>query len=118
VRRSDGRAIRVSSRPGGFGPPDPERQALFEKISSGRASGDESERLTALMERRSEDILTTPVEELYDVHEVDAPAPPMARVFSSVDCTRCNEPTMETRLHLLDGETLCRPCFDQALAEE
>jgi len=116
VRRSDGRAIRVSGKPGGFGPPDPEREELFDRIRSGRASAEEAAHFSALMRERSERVLSTPVEELYDVRSVDAPLPPMARVLASVDCGACGEATMETRIRLLDGASLCPPCFDEALA--
>ena len=118
VRRSDGRSIRVSGKPGSWARPDPEREELFEKIRSGKASPEDNERFSALMSERSENILATPVEELYDVKEVEAPAPPMARVFASVDCQACGEATMETRIRLLDGANLCPPCFDEALARE
>ncbi len=85
LRRSDGRAVRVSLRPGGFGPD-------------------------------SESLLQRPVEELYDVQEVDVELPAPARVFTSVCCASCGEPTMETRVRRLSGEQLCQPCFEQRLA--
>jgi formylmethanofuran dehydrogenase subunit E len=34
-----------------------------------------------------------------------------------VACASCTEPTMETRIRLLDGRELCPPCFEAALAE-
>ncbi len=116
VRRSDGHAIRVSGRPGSWARPDPELAALSETLSPGRTTPDDGQRFSALMQERSERILATPVEELYDVQTVDAPAPPAARVFSSVECQACREPTMETRIRLLEGATLCPPCFAAALA--
>ncbi|MDQ6947474.1 MAG: FmdE family protein, partial [Actinomycetota bacterium] len=41
IRRSDGRAIRVSGRGGESQPPDPGREAAFAAMSSGRASDDD-----------------------------------------------------------------------------
>jgi len=99
LRRSDGRAVRVSMRPGGFGPPDPDRETRF-----------------AGHRERSQQILATPLEELYDVRDVDVDLPPLARVFASVECASCGEPTMETRVRRLAGRELCPPCFDAALA--
>jgi len=116
VRRSDGRAIRISTRPGGWGPPDPEREALFPKIRSGAASPEERKRFFALMQQRSELVMAMPIEEMYRVEEVDTAVPPAARVLTSIECESCGEPTMETRISLLEGRQLCSPCFDQAVA--
>jgi len=120
IRRADGRAIRISGRPGGGGAPapDPEREELFAGMRSGDASVDDRERFFAVMQERSEVILHAPLDDLYDVREVDAVVPPTARVFTSIVCESCGEPTMETRIHLLDGRRLCPPCFDVAVAED
>jgi len=95
IRRSDGKAIRISPKPGSWGRP-------------GAAPTTREERSAAL--------LRVPVEDLYDVREVSVTAPPMARVMASVDCASCGEPTMETRIRRLDGAELCGPCFDARLA--
>ncbi len=120
IRRADGRAVRISSRSGGGGAPapDPERKKLMAAMQSGRATDDDRERFSALMRERSDAVLRAPLEELYDVCPVEAVIPPTARVFASIDCASCGEPTMETRIHLLDGRQFCPPCFDQAVAED
>jgi len=107
VRRADGRAIRISGRPGGWEPP-----------RSAEPSGGDREGSTSSMQARAEAILAAPLEELYEVRPVDAVVPPTARVFASLDCGSCREATMETRIRLLDGRQLCPPCFDLAVAEE
>lgn len=98
VRRSDDRAIRISSRPGGFGR---------------RSEGGGAE---LSHEERSRRILAAPIQDLYDVRDVDVPVPPLARVFTSVTCAGCPEPTMETRIRHVGGAEYCPPCFDSALA--
>ncbi len=120
IRRGDGRAVRISGRPGGGGAPapDPERKKLLVAMQSDRATDDDRERFSSLMRVRSEAILRAPLDELYDVRPVEAVLPPTARVFASIDCASCREPTMETRIHLLNGRQLCPPCFDQAVAED
>ena len=115
VRRSDGRAIRVSTRPGAWGP-GTQREDLLAKMRSGTATAEDGQRLAALMQESSNRILSMPVDELYEVREVDVAVPSPARVFASVDCAACGEPTMETRIQRLDGRELCRPCFEAALA--
>jgi len=105
IRRSDGKAVRISGRPGAGMP-----------AGSGDASGGDRERFFALTQERSKAILGAPLHEMYDVRAVDAVVPPMARGFASIDCQSCGEATMETRIHLLDGRQLCPPCFDRAVA--
>jgi len=107
VRRSDGRAIRISGRPEGWGRPRPPASA-----------GEGSERSMASMRERSDAILGAPLDELYEVRQVDAVVPPTARVLASLDCGACGEATMETRIRLLDGRQLCPPCFERAVVED
>lgn len=116
VRRSDGRAVRVSSRPGTWGGHDPEWLGLFAKMRAGAATAEERQRFAAQQAERSARIMAAPIDELYDIREVDVPAPPPARILTSVTCAWCEEPTMETRIRRLDGKELCPPCFEQSLA--
>lgn len=116
LRRSDGRAVRMSMRPGGIGADGTERSELRARISSGEATSEDRERLSILHREHSESLLRRPLEELYDVREVDVSLPPLARVFTSVVCAGCGEPTMETRVRRLSGEQLCQPCFELRIA--
>ncbi len=120
IRRSDGRAIRVSGRGGESHPPDPDpaREAVFAAMGSGAASDEDRERFSAVMQERSAAILAAPLDDMYEVREVEAVVPPSARVFASIACATCGEATMETRIHLLDGRQLCPPCFDVAVADD
>ncbi len=116
IRRSDGKAIRIATRPGAFGN-DPERMELFAKMRAGRATGEEQARLQALQLARSEEILDAPEADLHAVQELrEVAIPPMARVHASVTCAECGEPTMETRIRRLRGRELCPSCFGAALA--
>lgn len=116
VRRSDGKAVRVSTRPDAWGPPNVERDDLFARVRNGTATGEERTRFWQLQRDRSLAILNAPLEELYNVQPVTAEVPPAARVHTSVICASCGEPTMETRLRRLEGRDLCPPCFDDELA--
>lgn len=115
-RRSDGRAIRVVGRPRAWGPADPEWEELFATVRAGTATPEQRERFSSLHRARAEHLLSVPIEDLYDVAEVDIEMPRRARIHASQPCADCGEATMETRLRLLDGQHLCPPCFDAALA--
>ncbi len=112
IRRSDGRAVRVSTRPGVFGD-DPE---LRSAISSGTATDAQRQRFWELQRARSVDLLEAPIEQLYEVREVDAEVPARARVFASIPCDACGEPTMRPRIREVEGRQLCPPCAEQVIA--
>lgn len=114
IRRSDGKAIRVVTRPDGWPPHDPEREALREKVRAGTATGAEERRYGELRAERALAVLTVPEERLFEVQEVRVEAPRPARVRDSVPCGNCGEMTMETRIRRSDGRDLCIPCFERA----
>jgi formylmethanofuran dehydrogenase subunit E len=116
VRRSDGKAVRVSTRPGAWSTRDPEWLSLFARVRAGTASPEERSAFAAAQRERSERVLDVPLDELYHVREVDVVAPRPARILASVVCEACGEATMETRVRRLDGRELCLPCFEDALA--
>jgi formylmethanofuran dehydrogenase subunit E len=116
IRRSDGKAIRISTRPGAFGR-GPEYSELSAKVRKKRATEEEQARFKELRTNRSEAILQAPEEELYAAEELEnVEIPPMARIHNSVTCAECGEPTMETRVRKLQGKELCPACFEAALS--
>ena len=116
LRRSDGRAIRVSSYADALASGSPEWEELFARVRAGAATAEERRRFWEIQQQRSEAILAAPVNQLYDVREVQVSVPPNARILTSVVCAACGEATMETRIRRLDGRELCPPCFEAALA--
>ena len=112
IRRSDGKAIRIVTRPNGWPPDHPERQALFEKIRSDTATEEERRRYWELHEQRALAVLSIPEEQLFEVREVQANIPRQARVHVSLACDACGEMTMETRIRRFVGRNLCIPCFE------
>jgi formylmethanofuran dehydrogenase subunit E len=116
-RRSDGRAVRIAARPDAW-PRDAEHHALFAKVRAGQATDAEKARFQELHGAQSRKVLDLDPESLFKVEEITGPPPRKARIHASVVCARCGEGTMETRVRRLDGNELCPPCFDAALAGE
>ncbi len=114
IRRSDGKALRIVTRPNAFGPPDPERQALFERVRSGATTEEEQARFDALHGQRVQQVLDAPEEALFEVREVEPRIPARARVMTSLACEACGEMAMETRTRNFRGQVLCLPCFEAA----
>ncbi len=118
VRRSDGKAIRLSARPGAFGR-SPEQEELSARVGEGSATEEERARYEEVRAEHVEAILRAPEDELYAVEEVeDVEVPPVARVRGSVVCAGCGEPTMETRVRRLEGRELCPACFEATLSRQ
>jgi formylmethanofuran dehydrogenase subunit E len=111
IRRSDGKALRIVTRPDALSPPNPEHQALFERLRSGEATPEEQARFGTLHGQRAQQVLNAPEEALFEVREVEPVVPVRARIFTSLLCDACGEMTMETRTRRFQGRTLCIPCF-------
>lgn len=114
-RRSDGRAVRISGRPDVW-----ERDVEPIVLSAKGRPSDVTDRarltFTSLKEARSRRILEAAPDALFTITPVGDEPPRSARVYSSIPCAWCDEETMETRIHLFNGQSLCPPCFGRALA--
>lgn len=69
IRRSDGKAIRLATRPGAF-VHDPEHQELFAKVRVNSASYEERARFHELHLALSREILNAMTDELYSITEL------------------------------------------------
>jgi len=112
IRRSDGKAIRIVTRPDAWGEPNVEYRTLSPKVRSDTATEAEQQRFEDLQWERSRIILERPFATLFNVTPVEPAVPAKARVHDSVTCAACDESVMETRSRLFRGETLCIPCFE------
>ena len=99
IRRSDGKAIRISARPA-------------PKVDEGRCHAPQSR------EERIQAILSAPLEELFEVRRVEIEMPDKARILASILCAECGEATMSTRVRYFRGEPYCIPCFERLTKEE
>jgi formylmethanofuran dehydrogenase subunit E len=66
---------------------------------------------------RVQDVLTASGEDIFEVSEPKESLPKRARVFKSMECSRCGESAMETRIHIFRGLFLCTPCYEEAILE-
>jgi formylmethanofuran dehydrogenase subunit E len=74
----------------------------------------------AVHERRSKKIkaiMDAKDEELFGIKRFRMKPPCGARIFQSLKCARCGEKTMETRITMMGGRPLCRPCFERERAK-
>lgn len=112
-RRSDGKGIRLATRLEAFAEPDPEWEALRERLGDADLTPEQRKRFWELHAARSQQILDIPLDELFDLKEPEENIPSHARVMDSVTCEGCSEQVMETRTRRFEAKTLCIPCFHQ-----
>ena len=112
-RRSDGKGIRIVSRPDAFGEPDPEWEVLRDRLGDEDLTPEERQRFWELHAAHSRQILKIPLDELFEQKKPQGKIPRHARVMDSVACESCSEQVMETRTRRFEGKTLCIPCFHQ-----
>ncbi len=113
-RRSDGKGLRITTRPDAWGPPEPERDELRRRVFGGAASDQERERFQRQQLERADRVLAMPEEQLFSITPAGDRPPRPARVHASLPCEECGEPAMETRTRRFGGRTLCIPCFERA----
>ncbi len=113
-RRSDGKGVRLVTRPDVWGPRDPADDEVGKRVRSGKGSVADRERFQEVQARRTADILARAEEELFRVGPTTTRPPQPARIHGSLTCEDCGESTMETRTRRFGERTLCIPCFERA----
>lgn len=111
-RRSDGKGIRISTRPEVFSDVDDDLLALQKKKVQEGLNAEEEEKLGKARAARGQRIMSARLEDLFEVKPAHGPIPEKARILQSLTCEACGERTMETRTRRFMGRTLCIPCFE------
>ncbi|MGD9213906.1 MAG: formylmethanofuran dehydrogenase, partial [Desulfobacteraceae bacterium] len=92
-------------------PVSPEHHNLMDKIRQQTATEAEREQAGRMRAEASNRILDRQPEELFTITEVTVPLPEKARIEPSVNCDRCNEPVMGSKLEHVEAERVCRGCL-------
>lgn len=108
--RESGRGVRLAMKNGSL-QMDPRQLELFAKMRSRVISDAEREELAGISARRTQEMLESPADNLFDFIEVTEKMPDKARISQSRPCSRCGEPTMETKLETLGEMLVCRGCL-------
>ena len=112
INRETNKALRISLEKDAFDT-DEEHRTLFAKVRNNTATEAEIERFTQKHMKKSDEILNLPEDKLMTIKEVEPEPVQKARIHESLSCVVCNEPVMETRVKLLNGEAHCIPCFEE-----
>lgn len=107
--RNSGKGVRISMRHGAS-PPDQEHTELLQRIMTREATDAERKRFRTLHLKKSEDILELPENDLFIISPVEASLPDRAKMEPSIQCARCGEPTMPSKMEIVGSENICRGC--------
>jgi len=108
--RQTGKGVRIARKAGTGETLNPKHKALLDKVRQGSATSEEQKAFRAHHEAASVDILARAPQDIFTITEVEIPVPAKARIEQSINCARCGEPTMATKLEELNGERICRGC--------
>jgi len=112
INRETNKALRISLEKDAFDT-DEEHRNLFAKVRDKTATDAQRELFTQKHMKKSDEILNMPEEKLMTIEQVEPEPVQKARIHESLDCVVCNEPVMETRVKLLNGDVHCIPCFEE-----
>lgn len=110
LRRDSGQGVRVSLKAGAFRL-DAEHLDLIQKITRAAETGEERLRFNLLHAASARKILEMPDEALFVITPVTMEMPDRARIEPSEPCAHCGEPTMRTKMAILDDQKICRECL-------
>jgi formylmethanofuran dehydrogenase subunit E len=108
--RNTGKGLRLSMKPGVLEPDERHRQ-LIEKVRDNKATDKDREEFAQLHQQRTEDILNKSMENLFTMETTTVDLPPKAGMEPSEPCQACGEPTMPSKLELVNNKMICRDCL-------
>ncbi|MFH2093760.1 MAG: FmdE family protein [Pseudomonadota bacterium] len=111
VSRQTGKGVRVARKHNPDAVVDNRHQELMALLRSGKATQTDRSEFKLLHEAKSMEILDQSPETLFEIREVTIPMPSRARIEPSVQCDKCKEPTMASKLEHMDGQSFCGGCL-------
>jgi len=109
LKRKSGKGVRIALKSDAF-PTNKRHKNLIKKIQTDTATESERGEFKKLHQKRSFDILEKPIENIFNVKEVQMELPPKAKIEPSNPCGRCGEPVMASKLTEVNGLMICRGC--------
>lgn len=111
IKRPSGKAIRISI--GWTSPAETEKEkALWKRYISGEQTASVLKAVHARRTKKINAILKAGDKELFKVKHFKTALPDEAEIYPSINCQKCGEKTMEPRIRIKSGRTLCIPCFE------
>ncbi len=110
--RSDGKALRIISRPEFFKGRDPVLSTLRKKSAKEGLTPEEDKQMKDAMAAQIRSIMEAALDSLFEIKPARGPIPEISRMMANVICQVCGEETMETRTGRQNGRMVCIPCLE------
>jgi len=111
IKRPSGKAVRISID--WTAPPETEAEKkLWQRYMKGDHSKSVLQAVHQRKTKKIESIMKTPDRYLFKIKQLKMTLPDEAKIYPSVRCESCGEKTMEPRLRVKNGKTVCIPCFE------
>ncbi|MCX5718142.1 MAG: FmdE family protein [Nitrospirae bacterium] len=112
IKRPSGKAVRISID---WTPPtETEKQKeMWQKYMKGNHSKEVLKEVHLRKTKKIESILKISDKALFKIKHGKMPLPDKAKIYPSIRCETCKEKTMEPRLRVKNGKTVCIPCFER-----
>jgi formylmethanofuran dehydrogenase subunit E len=107
--RNNGKSVRLMMRPDFF-KPNPELEALRQKVMSQTATKEEDALYHELSNQRVAEILSTPGDKIFDAKEPQQTVPEKAKIFDNIICPICGESVGTARCVEANGQRICQFC--------
>jgi formylmethanofuran dehydrogenase subunit E len=112
IRRRDGKAVRVITRPEIFGEAGEILGKLHKKLLAEGLTDEEQRQWQQTRAHLAKRVMESSLPEIFEFKPAREAEPPPARILASLICEACGEATMETRTRRLNDRVLCIPCSE------
>ncbi len=106
--RNSGKAVRVAMK--GETPFRSAMRGIRQKIDAGVATQQEIDEFKEMRNRSIELLIASDPAQIFEITEIDTPAPPEASIVETRACAICGEHTMLTRMVKRGNDLICRQC--------
>ncbi len=112
ARRSDGRAVRVRTKPSPLGDLTPEEQAIVGRGRAETATAEDRRTFDLFWQTRAWALLELPLDAVIEAEQVkDYAIPERAAIEPSLRCSGCGAMVMASRLARREDQQLCQACL-------
>ncbi len=106
--RNSGKAVRVALK--GEMPFRSGMKGIRQKIDSGNATQEEIQEFKEMRNRSIDMLITSDPVRIFEIKEIDVPAPPEASIVETRACSVCGEHTMLSRMVKRGNDLICKQC--------
>ncbi len=110
--RNSGNGVRIAKKHDPKPLLSTRHQQLIEMIRKGEAGKAEQDEFWEIHKAKAMEVLDQDPENLFTITKVTIPTPAKAKIEPSVQCDRCKEPTMSSKLTQVENQSLCRGCME------